>query len=107
MMRILIAFVLFSSCNFTLFEDYNDNPFDPNAKDTLMSKTTSKSKYKHVYKFDEGAEKFGYKFKTKVLNPMTGNYIIRYYDDEREAAKGADIDRIRLGKEPVNILKKK
>jgi len=61
----------------------------------------TKSKYKHVYKYNDG---YGDRW---ARGKMCGLGVKSSYMTEREAAIAADLILIENGKEPVNILKRK
>lgn len=57
----------------------------------------AKSKYNHIYEYEEGKEGWFAKLGKKQ----------KWFKDERDAAKWIDLRLIEQGKEPVNILIRK
>lgn len=66
-----------------------------------MRENYKKSKlYVDVYQFAKTGQ---WKASMKIL----GRTVVTFHDDERSAARWIDIQRIKQGLDPINILKKK
>jgi len=45
-------------------------------------------------------------YQAAITTPQTGRQAFKYFEEEKEAAKWIDLQLIKQGKEPVNILKR-
>lgn len=62
------------------------------------------SEFKGVSKYRDANSNTVYK--AEIHSTKTGFGWRAFYDNEREAAKNVDIQRIMAGKEPINVLTK-
>lgn len=74
----------------------------------VVFKRMSKSnKYKHVYCIPGPPGENRNKIWCARLKAPNGRISSKFFDTEREAAIAADVKLIELGKQPVNVLKRK